>query len=86
MKFGFELSGIVSILGYEISCAIKLTSDEIDIDIKMSPMEFAGGVVKMHRSETDTKNGPKFKIKISKTEIPSESGGNGMFIRDTGTS
>lgn len=69
MKFGFELSGIVSILGYEISCVIKLTSNEIDIDIKISPMEFAGGVVKMHRSETDTKNGPKFKIKISKTEL-----------------
>lgn len=69
VKFGFELSGIVSILGYEISCVIKLTSDEIDIDIRMSPMEFAGGVAKMYRSETDTKNGPKFKIKISKTEL-----------------
>lgn len=69
VEFGFFISGLINLLGYEASCKIKITSNEIDIDVKMSPMEFANGLIKFHRSITDNKKGPAFTIKVGKTGL-----------------
>ena len=69
IAYGFELKGIIQILGYSVSCRIKISIPDILIDVQMSPMTLGDGLFAVHRSLKDSTNGPEFHVKISKEDF-----------------
>ena len=60
IDFGFELKGIINILGYNVSCRLKISLPDILIDVEMGPMTLGDGLFAVHRSLSDATNGPEF--------------------------
>ena len=58
---GLYLKGTVNFLGLEVSAEIKAdpTKGTFFLDIAMTPIDWAGGLIALRRSATDKVNGPK---------------------------
>ena len=60
---GYKLNGTINILGYTLSVLfyIDLPAKAMGMSIEMSPLNLAGGLIRMYRSATDTTHGPILK-------------------------
>ena len=64
------LKGTVNFLGYTVAAEIIVNPPEkFLVDIQLSPIDWAGGLIALRRSATDKKNGPKAFIYLTTTSI-----------------
>ena len=57
---GLYLKGTINFLGFEVSAEINVNPGEkILVDIQMSPIDWAGGLMVLRKNATDLANGPK---------------------------
>lgn len=69
---GFRLNGTLNILGFTVSCDIVIDIPRrIKIDIHMSPLNLAGGLLKLYKSRSDSSSGPMFYADIKILPVPS---------------
>ena len=69
---GFKLNGTVNILGYKLKADIEiLVPTGIDVDIRMDPLNLAGGLLKLHASKSDSSTGPLLVAHIKAFPTPS---------------
>ena len=58
---GFRLNGTLNILGFTLSCDIIIdVPRKIKIDIHASPLNLAGGLLKLYKSRDEPSKGPMF--------------------------
>ena len=64
------LKGKINFLGYTVAAEIIVNPPEkFLVDIKLSPIDWAGGLITLRRNATDKKNGPKAFIYLTTTSI-----------------
>eukprot|EP00794_Sanderia_malayensis_P016803 gene16803-18499_t len=67
---GFLLKGTINFLGLTVSADIQVQPKEkLKVDIQMSPIDWANGLIVLRRSETDKENGPKAFIYITTSSV-----------------
>ena len=67
---GLYLKGTVNFLGYTVAAEIIVNPPEkFLVDIQLSPIDWAGGLIALRRSPSDKKNGPKAFIYLTPTSI-----------------
>jgi hypothetical protein len=72
LPHGFTLNGTVNILGFKLIAYIKISIPRaIKIDIRMTPLNLAGGLLKMYASKKDSSTGPLLTADIKFLPIPS---------------
>ena len=64
------LKGTINFLGYTVAAEIIVNPPEkFLVDIQLSPIDWAGGLIALRRSSTDKKNGPKAFIYLTTTSV-----------------
>ena len=59
IEAGFKLNGTMNILGFSLSALIVLDfPSRMEIEVAMSPLNLANGLLKMYRSANDKRRGP----------------------------
>ena len=70
IQAGLYLKGTINFLGLKLSAEIAVNlPDNLFVDIEMSPIDWAGGLIAVRRSQDDTKNGPKAFIYITTSSL-----------------
>ena len=58
---GLVLKGVIDLLGFEVSLDIDIGWPRgVKLNIRMTPLSLAGGLIKLYESEDNVKNGPFF--------------------------
>lgn len=72
IQAGFRLNGTLNILGFTVSCDIVIdVPRSIKIDIHMSPLNLANGLLMLYKSRNDPSKGPMFFADIKILPVPS---------------
>ena len=67
---GVFFKGTINILGLTVAAEILINPpDELLVDVALSPIDWAGGLITLRRSEKDKKNGPKAFINIKPDSV-----------------
>ena len=67
---GLYLKGKINFLGYTVAAEIIVNPPKkFLVDIQLSPIDWAGGLIAVRRSSTDKKNGPRAFIYLTTTSI-----------------
>ncbi len=66
IEAGLYLKATINFLGFNLSSEIIFNDDRLMIDVSMSPIDWAGGLIQVRRSDLDRKNGPKAFINLVK--------------------
>lgn len=67
---GLYLKGTVNFLGFTVAATIVANPPEkFLVDIQLSPIDWAGGLIALRRNADDLKNGPKAFIYLTSTSI-----------------
>ena len=68
---GIVFNGTMNILGFRLSAYIRIgLPDGIEIDMRMSPLNLAGGLLRLSRSSSDSSSGPLLYLKIEAFPVP----------------
>ena len=68
---GFVLNGTIDILGFQLSAYIDIGLPRgIKIDIRMTPLNLAGGLLKLYKSRSDKSSGPILVADIQAFPLP----------------
>ena len=67
---GLFLKGTINFLNYTVAAKIVVNPPEkFLVDIQLSPIDWAGGLIALRRSPSDKKNGPKAFIYLTQTSL-----------------
>ena len=66
---GFFLKGKLNLFGLEIWGQIIVHSEQFEINLEMTPINWANGWIKVQRAMNDAVRGPKCFIRVAKVSL-----------------
>ena len=69
IEAGLYLKGTLNFLGFKVAAEVIIQLPRLLIDVELSPIDWAGGLIQLRRSADDRDNGPKAFIYLTATSV-----------------
>ena len=77
---GFHLKGSINILGLVVNADVTINHRNVKMDIALSPLRIAGGLIQMYASRRDRSRGPFLKVFVTAVPRPKVDIHASMFV------